>query len=151
MGYRRINLHYKGKHYCYSVHRIVLMTFNPVKNMEMLQVDHIDFNRANNKLENLRWVNAQENTDHRIKFGVHLTGEKVHNAKLTEKKVLDILKFYFSIKQQMNMPIAKTAKKFCVSREQVKNVVYGNNWKTVFNKFQADWLETKMKEQGEGE
>lgn len=39
-----------------SVHRLVLITFNPIPNMNDMEVDHIDENRLNNKLSNLQWV-----------------------------------------------------------------------------------------------
>lgn len=45
----------------YSVHRLVLMTFRPIPNCEAMDVDHIDFNPTNNRLENLRWADHREN------------------------------------------------------------------------------------------
>jgi len=38
----------------------------------------------NNSVENLEWVNNQENRDHAVKNGLHLQGEKCPWAKLTE-------------------------------------------------------------------
>ena len=38
-----------------SIYRLVLMVFNPVENMENLEVSHIDGNPANNHLDNLAW------------------------------------------------------------------------------------------------
>lgn len=43
-----------------SAHRVVLMTFHPVAD-ETLTVDHIDHNKRNNTLENLRWLPHDEN------------------------------------------------------------------------------------------
>lgn len=51
----------KIKRRLYSLHRIVLETWNPMNNMETLTVDHIDGNPRNNKLENLEWVTKEEN------------------------------------------------------------------------------------------
>ena len=48
---------YRGR----NIHRLAMITFNPVENMDDLQVDHIDFNRQNNCLENLRWLTPTEN------------------------------------------------------------------------------------------
>lgn len=45
----------------FSVHRLILSTFNPIENMENFQVDHIDGNMKNNNLSNLRWTSCQEN------------------------------------------------------------------------------------------
>ena len=55
-GYYHVGLNYK----CYSMHRLVAETFldNP-NNLKF--VDHIDRDKSNNDLSNLRWVTAQEN------------------------------------------------------------------------------------------
>lgn len=45
----------------YAIHRVVLASFNPVDNLENLTVDHIDGNKTNNCLSNLRWVTNEEN------------------------------------------------------------------------------------------
>ena len=44
-----------------SAHRIVLKTFHPVAD-ETLTVDHIDHNKRNNALSNLRWLPHDENS-----------------------------------------------------------------------------------------
>lgn len=49
------------------VHRLILMTFNPVEGMEDLIVDHINGKRTDNRLENLRWVTQKQNTKYKIK------------------------------------------------------------------------------------
>lgn len=54
-----INLGDGCKHY--SIHRLILETFSPIAEPDLFHVDHIDKNKQNNKLENLRWVSANEN------------------------------------------------------------------------------------------
>ena len=44
-----------------SIHRLILHAFNPTDNEENLQVNHIDHNRANNKISNLEWTTASQN------------------------------------------------------------------------------------------
>lgn len=71
-GYMRINL-YKRYEYrktivkSFSIHRLVLENFNPVKNMNKLQVNHIDCNRSNNALVNLEWTTPAENCNRKKK------------------------------------------------------------------------------------
>lgn len=53
-GYFTVELHNKEtkKHWKARIHRLVLMTFNPVENMENLQVNHKDTDKSNNHLDN---------------------------------------------------------------------------------------------------
>lgn len=66
-GYRRITLRDKEGHKKnYSVHRLVAEAFIP--NPEGYDtVDHIDFNRGNNCVLNLRWLPLEENSKRRNK------------------------------------------------------------------------------------
>ena len=55
-GYKRFSYN----HHTYSIHRLVYETFNgPIP--EGLKIDHIDGNRTNNALSNLRLVTQSEN------------------------------------------------------------------------------------------
>ena len=42
-------------------HRVVLETFEPVKNSNLLTVDHINHNKRDNAVNNLEWVTRAEN------------------------------------------------------------------------------------------
>lgn len=66
-GYSRVPLfkdRYQKKH---TVHRLVAIAFLG-DNPEMF-VNHIDFDRLNNRVENLEWVTAQENMNHSKEAG----------------------------------------------------------------------------------
>lgn len=45
------------------LHRLVLSTWKPRKDMESLTVDHLDHNKRNNSLSNLEWVTREENLE----------------------------------------------------------------------------------------
>lgn len=59
-GYQVIGLNYDGKQHFNQVHRLVAEAFipNPYNKPE---VDHINTNRTDNRVENLRWVTKKEN------------------------------------------------------------------------------------------
>ena len=59
-GYVHINLNGRN----YQLHRILAKHFIPNPD-DLPQVDHIDRNRSNNSIENLRWVSASENCRNR--------------------------------------------------------------------------------------
>lgn len=50
-----------GKGHRFSVHRLILSTFQPNKYSSKLTVDHIDGNITNNSLDNLKWASIVEN------------------------------------------------------------------------------------------
>ena len=51
------------KHYL-QVHRVVLKTFNPIENMDNLEVNHKDEIKTNNCLANLEWMTHLENVNY---------------------------------------------------------------------------------------
>ena len=64
-GYERVNLYKNGKMKHCRVHRLVAQTFleNPFGKE---QVNHIDGNKRNNRLDNLEWCTPKENNQHAI-------------------------------------------------------------------------------------
>jgi hypothetical protein len=56
-GYKRVHFDDKKS---YKVHRLVAESFIPNSNNKP-SVDHIDNNKANNRVENLRWASCDEN------------------------------------------------------------------------------------------
>ena len=62
------DLHAQGKRLNGLVHRMVAKTF--IKNNEperLKYVNHIDFNKLNNNVNNLEWCTMSENHVHRVK------------------------------------------------------------------------------------
>lgn len=90
-GYRRIPLYKNGKYKRFMIHRLVAEAF--VKNPDNKpEIDHIDGNPLNNKVDNLRWCNHTENLNNPITLkrksiaakGNHMTGRfgaLHHNSK----------------------------------------------------------------------
>lgn len=64
-GYLVVNLSFEGKKYHRRVNRLVATTFIP--NPDNLEVaDHIDRNRKNNHISNLRWVSITQNNRNKV-------------------------------------------------------------------------------------
>ena len=68
-GYMRVKVNFGERNKKFMVHRLVAMAFIPNDDVNKTQVDHIDSNRVNNNVDNLRWVTPKENTQHSIKLG----------------------------------------------------------------------------------
>lgn len=87
-GYHQIKLCKNGKEIHVRVHRIVLETFNPTSE-EGMEVNHIDCDRQNNKLENLEWKTHLENIRHSSDQGKYrrygADNPNYGNTKLKEK------------------------------------------------------------------
>jgi hypothetical protein len=70
-GYKKIDLNRKSV----TVHRLVSQAFIPNPNNKKC-VDHIDNDRANNNVNNLRWVTNQENNYNRSVTNNNMSGHK---------------------------------------------------------------------------
>ena len=58
-GYCLVGLHKDGKRKMFKLHRLLAMLFIPCnKNFSDMQVDHININPIDNRLCNLRWLDA---------------------------------------------------------------------------------------------
>lgn len=74
-GYHVVNLYKNKKMYTKKIHRIVAEAF--LENLyDKEQVDHIDNDRTNNNVYNLRWATTQENS-----FNKQLSKKNTSNIK----------------------------------------------------------------------
>ena len=60
-GYYMVCISYTN----FSIHRLVYMCNNPTEDLTGFQIDHIDNNKLNNKIENLRKCSASDNCSNR--------------------------------------------------------------------------------------
>lgn len=78
-GYLCVRLSRKGVGKCFTIHRLVMLTFKGKSN---LTVNHIDKNKINNKLSNLEYMSNKDNVRyslaHKIKATNIQTGEVLH-------------------------------------------------------------------------
>ncbi len=126
-GYLTLNATRKnGKNISRYIHKIVAELFL-TKGPDAKYVLHLDYDKSNNHVDNLKWATLKEKTAHhsqnpeRLKFIGNPT-----NAKLTESKVK-------LIKKKLNDPNRKTrmkmiAKQFGISEMQLWRIKSGENW-----------------------
>ena len=69
-GYLRLSLAKEGKNKYVNVHRLVAEAFLPRISGKTC-VNHIDGNKANNRLDNLEWCTYSENIKHAIRTGLY--------------------------------------------------------------------------------
>lgn len=115
-----------GTQKSYFRHRLVLYCFNPIDNYKELQVNHIDGNKENNKLENLEWCTSQENRIHAVEIGLaaKLKGESNPASKLLESQVIDIIQDLLN-----HVPYSVICKKYNCSKSTVLAIKNKRNWK----------------------
>lgn len=77
-----------GKYHTRKVHYLVALAFMGVRK-ENTEVNHIDGNKLNNKLDNLEYITHSENVKHSYDIGLSkaMTGSKNGNSKLTDDQV----------------------------------------------------------------
>ena len=88
-GYHIVSLNNGVKEKSASVHRLLLMAFNPHEKENDLHVNHINSIRDDNRLENLEWVTASQNIQHGVEYGNIATGSDNYNAKRVVVKNTD--------------------------------------------------------------
>jgi hypothetical protein len=120
---------------CESVypHKVIAEYFIPKPSNDHSHVIHVDMNRSNNRITNLKWVTEEERKQHNKKrakaFGYnkkeHVRG--VGNYKLTEAKVAIIKKQLETGKTRRTM----IAKRFGITLTQIKRIEKGENWSHV--------------------
>jgi len=131
-GYLRVALCVNGKQVTAKLHRLVLEAFvGPCpKGMEACHFP--DRDRANNRLENLRWDTRSQNQKDSIKHGtrydpsLETRGESHPFAKLKEKEVREIRG-----RRAAGESIKTLAREFGVHRNHVSKVARGFAWKHV--------------------
>ena len=112
------------------VHKLVASHFLEKQSEEKIYVIHLDYNKENNTLENLKWATKREKELHQFSNPnweeiVKKRGRKI--GKLTEGKVKIIKRQLKNNRTRITM----IAKRFGVSDMQIHRIKSGENWSHV--------------------
>lgn len=135
-GYIGIGLSKDKKRKSFTIHRLVAIAFiqNPDNKP---QINHKNFNKSDNRVENIEWVSAQENVNHAVKNGKMTgainqpRGEKIGISKLTWKKVREIRRKYKpgrSKCSQDGYSMDKIAKEYGVAYNTINCILNMRTW-----------------------
>ena len=127
-GYLRVTLCKNGKLKHKHIHRLILETYvcHCPKGMECR---HLDGNKLNNSLENLRWGTHSDNSQDAMKHKTYRTanqnGELNTQCKLTEQYVRMIIYMWGT----GNFTQTEIANIYNISRRNVSHIVNKITWK----------------------
>ena len=132
-GYMCVCLYNDGKRHTALVHHLVTKSFLGDRPLGR-EVNHINGDKKNNRLENLEYVTSSENQRHAYRIGLKSNkGEKHPGSKLTEDDVYEILHLL-----ETGVAQAEIARCFDVTRTTIWRIAHGKNW-------------THLKEGGDGD
>jgi len=125
-NYLSVSLWLDGKLKVVKVHRLVAEAFIP--NMDNKpQVNHLDGNKFNNKVENLEWATRSENANHALALGLMPKGLNHKNAKVDHDRVHA---FHLSNPELSQAKIANVfgvcQSLICRILKRKREVIYGN-------------------------
>lgn len=129
-GYSTISLKNNRNGYShFGIHRLLMIAFKPIDNMEDMQVNHIDGNKSNNDLSNLEWVTCEENLKHARDNNLNVTfgqkGINHPNNKISEKeakKIIELNKKGYTPKEILKeVPNA--------TKNIINSIIHNRTWK----------------------
>jgi hypothetical protein len=130
-GYRTLNLHRPGDNGTLYIHREIARLFFPKPSPKAKYVIHINHNKLDNSVKNLKWVTLQEMIGHQQQSPAKIAYKKVQatrttGLKLNATQVKSIKKILDDVKRKLT--IKKLAEKFGVSEMTMYRIKSGENW-----------------------
>lgn len=123
-GYSLVGLHNGKSLKRLQVHKLVLQAFVGSFTLGK-ETNHVDGDKGNNCLNNLKMVTRSENCLHSYKYlnRRRISGEMNGRAKLTNRQVLEIRNL-----RETGMEYQEIAEKFPVGISQIFRVCHRENW-----------------------
>lgn len=117
-GYKVATLHVDGQRKQVKLHRLIWIAVNGIPPKGMM-IDHINRTKTDNRINNLRLVNATENSRNRRPYN----GARNPAAKINKSIADEIRNSYLAIKSYQ-----KTAVKFNVSTTLIARIIRKEMW-----------------------
>lgn len=129
-GYRNLYLKQRlnGKSTSRYVHKIVAEHFLEKKEDDQYVI-HINYDKADNRVENLKWATKREKELHQFSNPKHKDTFRRTYSKLTEGRVKLIKRKIFDPNRKTRMKMI--AKQFGISEMQLYRIKSGENWGSV--------------------
>lgn len=131
------NLKKRTIHHHFLIHRLVAEYFLPAPNPDQSIVAHLDYDKLNNNVGNLKWMDPEEHQEH-IRKSPYVIAEKKERkykqkyrerkkgGKLDSTQVIHIKKLL-----KRGWTLKKIAKQFNVSDMQIHRIKTGENWSRI--------------------
>ena len=125
-GYKTITLRLAdGGRRSYYIHKLVADHFLKKDDDAQRYVIHLDHNKENNQMENLKWATKEQKEKHQQENPLWREGI-TRSAKLTESKVRLIKERIFDPNRKTRMKMI--ARQFGISEMQLYRIKSGENW-----------------------
>jgi len=126
-GYPKVSLKLDGGHESVYIHKVVAENFVTPESEDRVFIIHKDYDRSNNRANNLEWVTEDGQKDYIKRRSVVYDYKKSKGGgyfKLTAAQVALIKKALLTGKTRKKM----LAKRFGVTSTQIKRIERGENW-----------------------
>ena len=123
-GYRILNVKLENnKKTTKYIHKLVAESFIPKDSDKQEHVIHLDFNKTNNHISNLKWVTKETMFAHQ-KINPNYKRGVINYSKLSETDVIRLKKKLARGKNKLY----KLAKEFGITHTQLNRIRKGENW-----------------------
>lgn len=130
----KVNLKDRTMNRTILVHREVAKCFLPPPAPKEEVVGHLDYNKLNNEVGNLKWMTAEESQVHQAKSPYVIAEKKerkyTHKMRKREKawKLNSTQVMHIKMLLKRGRPIRRIAQQFDVSGTQIRRIRSGENW-----------------------
>ncbi len=130
-GYRTLNLHRPGNNGTVYIHREIARLFLKKASRKSKYVIHLNHNRLDNDMRNLKWATLEEMSEHQQHSPAKIAYKKVQanrteGLKLNADQVKSIKKILDD--KNRKITIKRLAEKYGVSEMTMYRIKSGENW-----------------------